>query len=65
MLACCLLGLLFADWASGCYVRCGCIGSPDFSFLVDGDVYVYVYVYVAVDVEVFSKFTFMFTFMLL
>jgi len=24
---CYFLGSLFADWASGCYVRCGCIGS--------------------------------------
>jgi len=23
-------GSLFADWATGCYVRCGCIGSPAF-----------------------------------
>jgi len=31
-LACCFLGPLFTDWASGYYVRCGCIGSPVFSF---------------------------------
>ena len=36
MLACYFLGPLFTDWAPGCYVRCGCIGSPVFSFLVDG-----------------------------
>ena len=24
------LGPLFTDWTSGCYVRCGCIGSPAF-----------------------------------
>jgi len=28
------LGPLFTDWAAG-YVRCGCIGSPVFSFPVD------------------------------
>ena len=32
VLACCFLGLLFTDWAPGCYVHCGCIGSPVFSF---------------------------------
>jgi len=26
------MGQLFADWASGCYVHCGCIGSPAFWF---------------------------------
>ena len=36
LLACYFLGPLFTDWASGCYVRCGCIGSPVFSFPVDG-----------------------------
>jgi len=25
---CYFFGSLFADWASGCYLRCGCIGSP-------------------------------------
>ena len=29
---CYFLGPLFTDWASGCYVRCGCIGSPAFYF---------------------------------
>ena len=29
---CYFLGSLFTDWASGCYVRCGCIGSPAFQF---------------------------------
>jgi len=29
---CYFLGPLFTDWASGCYVRCGCIGSPAFQF---------------------------------
>jgi len=32
------LGPLFTDWAPGYYVRCGCIGSPVFSFPVDGGV---------------------------
>jgi len=36
VLACYFLGPLFADWVPGCYVRCGCIGSPVFSFPVDG-----------------------------
>ena len=36
VLACYLLGPLFTDWASGCYVYCGCIGSTVFSFPVDG-----------------------------
>ena len=27
---------VFTDWAPGCYVRCGCIGSPVFSFPVNG-----------------------------
>ena len=36
MLACYFLGPLFTDLAPGCYVRCGCTGSPVFSFLVDG-----------------------------
>ena len=36
MLACYFLGSLFTDWGPGCYVRCGCIGSPVFSFPVDG-----------------------------
>ena len=35
MLACYFLEPLFTDWAPGCYVRCGCIGSPVFSFPVD------------------------------
>jgi len=30
VLACYFLGPLFTDWAPGCYVRCGCIGSPAF-----------------------------------
>ena len=32
VLACYFLGLLFTDWAPGCYVHCGWIGSPVFSF---------------------------------
>ena len=36
MIACYFLGPLFTDWAPGCYVRCACIGSPVFSFPVDG-----------------------------
>jgi len=36
VLACYFLGPLFIDWAPGCYVRCGCNGSPVFSFPVDG-----------------------------
>jgi len=36
VLACYFLGPLFTDWAPGCYVRCGCIGCPVFSFPVDG-----------------------------
>ena len=32
MLACYFLGLLFTDWASGCYVRCGSIGSIAYWF---------------------------------
>ena len=32
VLACYFLGPLFTDWPPGCYVRCGCIGSPLFSF---------------------------------
>ena len=36
MLACYFLRPLFTGWAAGCYVRCGCIGSPVFSFPVDG-----------------------------
>ena len=35
MLACYFLGPLFSDCVSGCYVRCGCIGSTVFSFPVD------------------------------
>jgi len=36
VLACYFLGPLFTDWAPGCFVRCGCIGSPVSSFPVDG-----------------------------
>jgi len=36
VLACYFLGPLYIDWAPGFYVRCGCIGSPVFSFPVDG-----------------------------
>jgi len=36
VLVCHFLGPLFTDWAADCYVRCGCIGSPVFSFQVDG-----------------------------
>ena len=36
MLACYFLGPLFTDWAPVCYVRSGCIGSPVFSFPVEG-----------------------------
>ena len=35
MLVCYFLGSLFTDSAPGCYVRCGFIGSPVFSFPVD------------------------------
>ena len=27
MLACYFVGPMFTDWAPGCHVRCGCIGS--------------------------------------
>ena len=37
MLACYFQGPLFTDWVTDCYVRCGCIGSPVFSFPVDGE----------------------------
>jgi len=36
VLSCCFVGPLFSEWAPGCYVRYGCIGSPVFSFPVDG-----------------------------
>jgi len=36
VLACYFLGPLFTDWVPGYYVRCGCIGSPVFSFPMDG-----------------------------
>ena len=29
---CYFLGSLFADYASDCYVRCGCIGFPGYQF---------------------------------
>ena len=36
VLACYFLGPSFTDWATDCYVPYGCIGSPEFSFPVDG-----------------------------
>ena len=36
VLVCYFLGPLFTDWVPGCYVRCGCISSPVFSFPMDG-----------------------------